>query len=118
MDPSGRNMPVLTEKLAELYQFREEKEVERFLEENPYLIPLLIEARDQIAKYFGPETPVGLEVFHDWEDEEDEGELFALIQSKLPFEEACKRREKFTREWWLPNDARGRYRLNIDLEWT
>ncbi len=117
MDPSGRNMPVLTEKLAELYQFREEKEVEAFLEKHPYLVPLLLEAREQVARYFGPETPVMLKVFYDSEDDEG-AELFGLIQSKLSYEEARERLAQFDQGWWLENSSRGDCWLNINLEWT
>ena len=75
-----------------------------------------MEARKRIEQFFGSETPVVLEVFHDPEGE-SEPELFALIQAKLPADEARKRRSQLDKEWWVENSVHGRCRLNIDLEY-
>jgi len=36
--------------------------VKEFLEENAILIPLIEESRAKTAEYFGPETPLALEI--------------------------------------------------------
>ena len=110
-------MQTYKERLREIYQFRREQEVKSFLEGNYDLASLLIEARKPIERLFGEDTPVVLEVFHDPEAEE-EPELFALIQTTLPVDEARCRREQLDREWWLENSSRACCRLNIDVEYT
>ena len=110
---SARTYP----KLAEVYHLRREKEVESFLQENPYLAPLLIEAHEHIEAQFGEEAPVVLEVLHDPEAENG-AQLFALIQTKLPGEEARMRRAQLYKEWWLQNSLRACCQLHIDLEYV
>ena len=117
MDASKSKMQTYTERLTEIYRFRREHQVKSFLEEHEYLAPLLIEARQPIRQVFGEKTPVVLEVFHDPDSEEDESELFALIQTNLPVEKARMLRSQLDEEWWLANSARADSRLNIDVEY-
>ena len=116
MDASKTKMQTCTERLTELFRFRGEQEVKAFLDKHDDLAPLLIEATAPIRRLFGEKTPVVLEVFRDPEAEEDESELFALIQTNLPVEEARGLRAQLDEEWWLENSARADCRLNIDVE--
>ncbi len=111
-------MQTYAERLTELYRFRGEEEVKSFLDEHEELAPLLIEATGPIRRLFGEESVVVLEVFHDPDAEEDESELFALIQTNLPVDEARRLRAQFDSEWWLENSARADCRLNIDVEYV
>ena len=109
-------VPQSIEDLTSLYAFRGTEEVVRFLNAYPHVIPLLIEARPHIVRHFGPETPVMLEVVPDREsgDEEDD-ELFALIQTELPPEEAMPRLDAIRNDWWLANVRRALNRLEFGL---
>jgi len=90
--------------LASLYQFRDYARVEEFLRANPSLTGLLLEAHKKIRDYFGTGTPIALEVFTDYEGESESGEegpLFALILTDLPWEEASNRLDRLDEEWWI-----------------
>ena len=104
--------------IAELgarYRFRDPEAVVGFLREHPYLVPLLHEARDQIARHFGPGAPVALQVVIDREVE-DQRELFALVETDLPAAVAKRRLDDLDAAWWLAALDRGRCNLTIDVE--
>ena len=103
--------------LSKIYDFRRENEVKSFLDNNSYLHSLLVDAHEAIQNHFGLNAHVALEVFHDPEAD-DESELFVLIQTKLPVDEARRRRAQFDEEWWLGKSSQARCRLNIDLEYA
>ena len=108
-------IPQSIDELTSLYAFREPDEVVRFLNAYPHVIPLLNEAWPHIVRHFGPETPVILEVVPDRESErEDDDELFALIETELPPEEAGPLLARFD-EWWLANLRRAKHRLEFTL---
>ena len=108
-------IPQPIDDLRALYAFREPEAVVRFLRAYPHVVPLLIEARPHIVRHFGDETPVVLEVVPDRETgNEDDDELFALIQTDLPPEEARPRFARFD-DWWLANLKRAECRLEFDL---
>ncbi len=97
------------------YIFRDPTAVTTFLRDHAYLVPLLDEAADQIARHFGEMTPVVLEVVVDREAE-NQRELFALIQADLPFAEANRRLDELGDSWWLEALDRARCNLTIDVE--
>jgi len=101
--------------LEKLYIFREPKEVSRFLEDNPFLILLLLEAYGQIERYFGPYPQVFLEVVTDPEAPDDR-ELFALIHTSLTPDEALDGLDRFDRDWWLDASHTAQGKLCIDVE--
>jgi hypothetical protein len=101
--------------LERLYIFREPKEVSRFLEDNPFLILLLLEAYGQIERYFGPYPQVFLEVVTDPEAPDDR-ELFALIYTGLTPDEALDGLDRFDRNWWLDASQTAQGKLCIDVE--
>ncbi len=105
----------LVAELGARYGFREPAAVVAFLHDHAYLVPLLNEAADQIARHFGAETPVVLEVVVDREAE-DQRELFALIQADLPFADAKRRLDDLDASWWLEALERARCNLTIDVE--
>ena len=112
---AAMTVPRPIDDLRSLYSFREPETVVRFLSAYPHVIPLLIEARPHIVRHFGEDTPVVLEVVPDRESEnEDDDELFALIQTELPPEEARPRLTRFD-DWWLANVRRAKYRLEFTL---
>lgn len=98
--------------LAAGYALRRPEEIAGFLETYPFLVALLLEARPVIARHFGAETPVVLEVSYDPEDD-DLTELVAWVQTKRPWAEARAQEKRFGDEWWLTNVHRADCRLAI-----
>lgn len=114
--------PRIVDDLTGIYAFKEPEDVASFLDAHPFLVPLLIEVRPVIERYF-PGTPVVLEL--DYEpDAEDEAEaaeltvLFATVQSSLIPGESRRRLKRFDHDWWLANRHRGEGRLALGLRYV
>lgn len=101
--------------LADLYRFNDREAVTGFLHQHNFLVDLLIEAREHISTHFGPDTPTVLEVFYDLDDEHGEPELFALIETTLPAEEAAVQLDRLDETWWLDALPRSQFILTITL---
>jgi len=110
-------MQTYVESLADKYEFVQTGEVEGLLREHEDLAPLLIQAREQIARCFGPETSVALTVAHDPRGE-SEPKLLALIQTRLSVDEARQREDQFDEEWWLDHLPLVHFRLNFCLRYV
>src|SRR5579859_7286475 len=100
--------------LENLYIFREANEVTSFLQENPFLLPLLQDARIQIKRYF-PDSDVVLEVVIDPEIMGDK-ELVAFIVVEKNAEEASQALDRFDEEWWMNALHKAEDKLCITLE--
>jgi len=100
--------------IENLYLFRDANEVRSFLEENPFLIPLLQEAHIHIKEYF-PDSDVVLEVVTDPEIM-GEKELVASIVVEQNVEEACETLDRLDEEWWLDTLDTAQGQLHIGLE--
>lgn len=87
-----------------LYSLKGKAAVIQFLDEYPFLIPLLLEARKNIHAHF-PNSEVSLEVIVDPEAEDDD-QLLASVSTSLGAEDVYRRLKEFDRAWWL--DALGR----------
>lgn len=113
--------PTTLDDLRQLYAVKEAEtdilDVDRFLHRHGQIVPLLFEARPAIARHFGPDTPVRLEVVVDPESDAEDGdaELFAMIQTRFQPEEAMPRLVRFRDEWWLANLRRANCRLEFGL---
>jgi hypothetical protein len=66
--------------IEQLYILRGRAEVIGFIKAYPFLAPLLLEAYNKIAEYFGPRTDVVLEVVSDPEAA-NHRELFILVRT-------------------------------------
>lgn len=107
---------VAIEQLSTIYQFKTSS-VSKFLCDNPFLIELLFEVHQKIRYYFDLHINLALEVFTDPEGGESQ-ELFALVLTSLPPEEALDCLDRFDRDWWLEASERGKYCLNVDVEYV
>lgn len=103
------------ELLEQLYTFRRPEEVHRFVRADAFLVALLLDAYFQIAKHFGPQPYVILEVITDPEAE-NYSELFAFIRTSLPPDQALHKLHRFDDEWWLDEAARAEGKLCIHVE--
>jgi hypothetical protein len=102
--------------LFHIYQLRDDRSVNDFIRENPFLIELLFESNQKIKEHFGSDVQVILELLVDPEAG-DYRELFALVLTELKPEEALERLEKLDNEWWLEASSLAKGLLNIDVEY-
>lgn len=104
--------------LAGVYRFREPDEVRAYLAKHPDLLALLVEAAAKIPEFLPPDGPIVLEVVWDPEDEEGEGdELFAVVPTRMGWEEVRPRHHRLTREWLVPAARFAAGRFNVDVEY-
>lgn len=85
--------------LEQLYTFRGRTEVLQFLEQYPFLVPVLLEAPEKIRHYF-PDSQLFLEVVPDAEII-DWVLLVLSILMKLDPDEAVDRLNQMDMEWWV-----------------
>jgi hypothetical protein len=97
------------------YTLRQPDEVLAFLEENPFLVSLLIEAYSPIQHYF-PDSNLFLEMFADPESTDDHQLLVALIATHLSPEEALIKLDQLDEDWWLDVMDRAQGKLCINVE--
>ncbi|MHA1116661.1 MAG: hypothetical protein ACTSPJ_10880, partial [Candidatus Heimdallarchaeaceae archaeon] len=73
--------------------------IEKYLIQNSYLIPLLFQIPNEIENFF-PSSKLFLELETDPE-ENSKPELFVYIRTKLSPDEAIKRLDEFDNTWFL-----------------
>ena len=95
--PADR-MPTIAE-LETIYQFREPEEVRAFLAAHPEVRAVAAEAASKISEFVPVEERLVLEFGRDPEDEDDEGQVFALIPTRLDPAAIRSRFNGFEREW-------------------
>lgn len=86
--------------LRQQYEIADEAELLSFLERQPDVVPLLLETRGAIHRYFG-EAAVRLIMSDDPEWPEAEPTLIAYILAPLGHREALERLNRFDDEWWI-----------------
>jgi hypothetical protein len=106
------------ERLSTHFSFKDRNGVAQFLQEHPFLISVLFEARQKFDRYFDPETLSSLEVFTDPEDSGNDPKLFALILTDLPTSDASARLDRLDQEWWLSQPYEVKNVMNIDVEYV
>jgi hypothetical protein len=109
---------ILAAELAQLqqsYTFRDSAAVLRFLEENPFLVPVLLEAPAWIAGYFAA-PKLYLAILADPETG-DENQLVLSIVINVPPDQALDQLQQFDEGWWLDVVSRTSGKLCIDVEY-
>ena len=102
------------EAVERLYSLREPGDVRRFLSGHPFLVPLLIEARDRIKIYFIPQQLV-LEVIAEPESSDDlQLVLFVVVDTESA--EAFANLQRFDNDWWIDAMDEAQGKLCISLE--
>lgn len=99
--------------LSELYQTDDPKTILAFLEHYPFLVPLLIEASFQVAKFF-PSFEGFLEVHTDPEDSTNR-QIVLSIRTNLSPKDALARLDQFDEQWWLDEIGKAQGKLCIML---
>jgi len=103
--------------VSDLYSFRDRTEVRAYLELHGEVLPVLVEAYSHIQAHFGSGTPVVLTVISEPADRQS-AELFALISTSLPVEQALAAMRRFDEEWWLDVPEHQTGALNFDIEFV
>jgi hypothetical protein len=111
------NRELEIEQLATHSQFKDGVAVRSFLSRHVPLLLLLREAHHKIKTVFGFETGLALEVFTD-PDDDDGQQLFVLIRTALPVDEALAQLERLDEAWWLDAAPRAEGWLNLDVEYV
>ena len=97
------------------YAVPETPSARRFLDENPYLVPLLDEAKARILDYF-PDPEITLSVESDNEVNIQGEQLAMLIGTTLSPEDALEKLKRLDKDWWLDKVAQARGKLVINVE--
>jgi hypothetical protein len=98
-----------------MYLLRNAIAVHRFLQAYPRLIDVLWEAQLHLAKHFGPDPQVALEVVSDPEANGAK-QLFAYIRTTLPVEAALAQLDLLDEEWFLDqlDQVNGLFNFNLE----
>ncbi len=104
--------------LLECYMLRGFVEVKVFLDANPFLIPILLQAHPVIRRCFSSTTQAVLEVVHDPEGGAANDELFVFIQTAEEAEEALAKLDRLDREWWIDASEQVQCRMTISVEYV
>lgn len=108
------------EALDRLFTFTCRLSVQRFVVEHPFLVPLLVEAYEQIRSYF-PSALLYLDVVSDPETGgdapgSDTEQLVLSIMTDLGVDEAMDMLDCFDHDWWLGALPRSHGDLVVTLE--
>jgi len=102
-------------RLDSLLTFRNPEVVASFLSDNPFIVKLILEARDEIRKQF-PDSQLFLEVLSDTEGI-DPDKLYLYVSTDLSPKEARPRLKALDNDWWLAALNRAQSKLCISLEY-
>lgn len=94
-----------------------DEEVRSDLFEKPHLVSMLREIANVVPDYFGSEVGLSLQVVRDPEDGED-GELFVLVETSLPPDEALAKLRAFDEEWWFDRLRSVGGQITVTLEYA
>lgn len=99
------------------YVFKRPAPVEDFLLEHPFLIGMILEAREQIRRYFSTDYTLVLQPFYD-PDAPQNRQLILLIQTPRAFEEVRPLLDQLNEGWWFDAIERAQGSLDIMTEYV
>lgn len=110
---TSRARGVHLDALERLYVIADRNAVRGFLIQRPFLVPLLFEAHQEIARFFTGAS-LRLAIVTDPEDEHDR-HLTLFIVTSLDAEDAVARLQALDAAWWLDALIRARSALSISI---
>jgi hypothetical protein len=118
----SRNIPIFevsadtvsSNKLEELYEYRNGDEVTHYLQSYPKLIDFLQESYRHLLKQFGATAKYALEVVRD--PEAQYKQLVVYINTSLPVDAALNRLDQLDHEWFLGHVKSIGHLINFNLE--
>lgn len=102
--------------IERVFELRQPEEVRAYLAGNPDLLGLVGEAASEIPEFLPPSGSIILEMLWDPEDEEDAGELFAVVPTDLGWEAVRPRMDRLLREWLIDAGRFAAGRFNVGVE--
>ncbi|OCQ97962.1 hypothetical protein BCD67_02200 [Oscillatoriales cyanobacterium USR001] len=104
------------EQIEKFYILRKRLDVLQFLDNHPFLVPVLLEAPDNISDYF-PGDPLFLEVVIDPESTSpDDDTMFIIIASDVDPDDSIDRLWQLDENWWLKASMPLQNKLEINVE--
>ena len=97
--------------LSERYEFIDSEKVEKFIEDNEYLIPILKEGIDEIKSVFGDEIKLCLNYIYDPEENWDT--LMIVIKTNLSPEDAVRLESELSIKWFQRKNVDTKDKLNF-----
>jgi hypothetical protein len=104
-------------KLEELFTLVNKAEILAFLEQNPYLVDMLLEVPNKVHSFF-PTALLGLDFYTDYEDANFQA-LFVLIQldKNTNVQEATKKLNQIWGNWKFGQAQNRSEKLQITIEY-
>jgi hypothetical protein len=97
--------------LRESFELRDEARLKRYLQQYDFLLPILHEARTQIARFFPDSPRLALEAV--WDPSDASTQLYVMVPTRLSAQEAYEQMDKLAEEWWYEACERAQFRMNI-----
>lgn len=105
------------EDLEKLYRFRDRDEARSYLSQNSDLLNAVAEAATVIPRYLPGDQPIELDVVRDLDEDQQEGDLFAIVVTNREPDEMRPLLGRLRREWLVPSVQRFDGRFNVGLEY-
>lgn len=103
--------------LERLYRFRDRDVVRSYLARHLDIVDAVAEAATVIPQFLPGYQPIELDVVRDADEDEPEGDLFAIVKTNREPEEMRPLLGKLRREWLIPSVQRFDGRFNVGLEY-
>src|SRR5687768_182782 len=113
--PAQAALPLAASALEAVFMLQDRKRVLAFLEQHSSLQPLILEAHDEIRKYF-PDSPLTLEVLADPEFPANP-QLVLYIVTRLHADEALGVLDQLDETWWFGAMHRAGDQFSINLQY-
>jgi len=104
------------EYLNAVYQTDQPFVVKDYLKKHPFVMRLLIDAYPRLRLHFGPQAAVVLQLVEEPEAAKS-NELFAVVRTSMPVEQAMSAQEAFDVAWWFDAARQAKGRLNFTTEY-
>ena len=111
---SATNSVASVADLDRLFSIDDRQQVHAYLARHSHLVPLLVDAAAAIRRYFPQDDTLRLEVIDDAETKTEQ--LYAIVRTSLPSDEAERQLDRLDEEWWLDAVERASGELTIDAE--
>jgi len=99
-----------------VYEAEEPFAIKDFLKEYPIVARLLLDAYPRLRPLFGPQASIALELFEE-PDAARSRELFAVVKTSMPVEQALLALGAFDSSWWFNAAKEAKGRLNFTTEY-
>ena len=116
--PSSNLEPTQLESLKQSYIFPESAhslDVINFLENNPFLVPILLEARGQIHKYF-PNSHLYLQSINDPEFDNPQLAVYIVRPENMNSEKLLDTLDRLEDDWWMDAEGRSQGKMFIGFD--